>query len=143
VEIDKLRSLIGRETPWVEAVVERHTLERFLTSSGDTVPPFRMAGRTERWEHPIVPPGYLAAMRPDASELQIPDVGSVRLNAGNEFEWLTPVQAGEVLERKTKLADVFEREGKSGKMVFFVLETTYRRPGGQVVAMARATTIRR
>ena len=142
-ETDEFRSLIGRETPWVEAVVERQTLERFLMSSGDTVPPFRMEGRTDRWERPIVPPGFLAAMRPDASELQIPDVGSVRLNAGNEFEWLAPVHAGEVLERKTRLADVYEREGKSGKMVFFVLETTYRRAEGQVVARARATSIRR
>jgi len=39
--------------------------------------------------------------------------------------------------------DIREREGKAGKMVFTILETTYINQDGQLVAKERKTTIQR
>jgi len=134
------RSLVGRETGWVEVYADQKTLDRYQASSGDRM--IGIDGPPSRWDRPILPAGFLAAVRPDSGDL-IPDFGRVRLNAGNEYQWFAPVFAGEKLLRKTRVADVRQKQGRSGTMWFIVIESEYKRPDGQVVAVQRATTIRR
>ncbi len=65
------------------------------------------------------------------------------LNAGNEIEFFKYPRVGERVVAKGKIVDIYEREGKAGKMIFFVVEITYVNQSGEVVAKARRTLIRR
>jgi hypothetical protein len=64
------------------------------------------------------------------------------LHGEQEFEYLRPLRAGDVLTGVTKLKDYYEKEGKrGGVMRFAVFETEFRDKDGNVVAYSRGTTI--
>jgi acyl dehydratase len=64
------------------------------------------------------------------------------LHGEQEFEYLGPIRPGDVLTARSRTQDVFEKEGKrGGKMTFVVAETEFRNQRGEVVAYLRATTI--
>ena len=53
------------------------------------------------------------------------------------------MRAGERLTVRTRLADIYEKQGGSGSLLFLVWEHEYRDAGGEVVARLRGTRIRR
>jgi acyl dehydratase len=64
------------------------------------------------------------------------------LHGEQEFELLKPIFVGDTLTGVTKVADSYEKEGKrGGKMTFLVTETEYTNQKGQKVAIARSTLI--
>lgn len=64
------------------------------------------------------------------------------LHGEQEFEYVRPLRAGDVLTGQTTLKDYYEKEGKrGGVMRFAVFETEYRDTNGDVVAYSRSTTI--
>ena len=64
------------------------------------------------------------------------------LNGGTEVEYFDEdICAGDVLTGMTKIANIFEREGSMGPMLFILTETTYRNQQGKVVAVMRGTGI--
>ncbi|MBX6378241.1 MAG: MaoC family dehydratase N-terminal domain-containing protein [Clostridia bacterium] len=64
------------------------------------------------------------------------------LDGGREFEYRRPVVAGEVLSAVTKVVDVYEKAGKrGGTMTFVILETTFVDEKGEVVLLSRQTLI--
>jgi len=65
------------------------------------------------------------------------------LDGGIEYEFFRPVRAGDTLTALARITDIYEREGKTGKIIFLVIETTYTNQHGDLVAKARGTTIRR
>ena len=64
------------------------------------------------------------------------------LHGEQEFEYLAPIRAGDVLTFRSRTKDVFEKAGKrGGTMVFVVGETEFRNQRGEVVALMRNTVI--
>jgi len=64
------------------------------------------------------------------------------LHGEQEYEFLEPIHAGDVLTAVSKIVDVYEKPGKrGGTMTFAVAETEYRNQGGALVARARHITI--
>ncbi len=64
------------------------------------------------------------------------------LHGGQEFEYVKPVHAGDVLTATAKISSVFKKPGKrGGEMTFAVLETEYKNPAGEVVLITRSTII--
>lgn len=60
-----------------------------------------------------------------------------------EYEFFSPVLAGDTLAVTSTIVDVQERKGKTGKMLLTVLETTYINQDGNLVAKERKITIQR
>jgi acyl dehydratase len=58
-----------------------------------------------------------------------------------EYEFLSPIRVGDVLSASSVIADIYEREGRSGKMAFIIRETTYTNQNGEEVAKTRGTSI--
>ncbi len=56
------------------------------------------------------------------------------LYGGAEYELSYPVRAGDTLEACSRIANIWEREGKSGKLIFIAVETTYTNQNGDLVA---------
>ena len=79
--------------------------------------------------------------------LTLPDIklefGSMGLFAGEAIDNLSPVRAGDVLEGRTKLKEVYAKTGRSGKMVFTVWETSFARRDGETVARVRESFVQR
>ncbi|HJQ83375.1 MAG TPA: MaoC family dehydratase N-terminal domain-containing protein [Candidatus Binatia bacterium] len=64
------------------------------------------------------------------------------LHGEQEFEYVRPIRAGDVLTFRSRTKDVFEKQGKrGGKMLFIIGETEYRNARGEVVAYTRNTAI--
>lgn len=64
------------------------------------------------------------------------------LHGEQEFEYVRPLRAGDVLTATSHVKDEYEKAGKrGGTMRFVVTETTFRDQDGEVVAYSRGTTI--
>ena len=132
--IDRLRAKIGVDGPPATARVEAGHVRRFVEALGDPNP---------RWKKEA-PPTFLVALAPVAAHLaEAEEYGKGWLNGGNRFEYLVPVEIGDEITARGHVADVYEKEGSSGNLLFIIFETEYTNQRGDLVARLRGTMIRR
>jgi hydroxyacyl-ACP dehydratase HTD2-like protein with hotdog domain len=60
---------------------------------------------------------------------------------GGDWEFHVPIKLGDVITCTTHVADLYEREGKAGKLLFIVTETGITNQRGELAAKGRATLI--
>ena len=132
--LEKLRARIGVAGPHATVTVEAGHLRRFAEAIGDSNP---------RWLEEA-PPTYLVSLAPVSIHLEeAEEYGKGWLNGGNRFEYLAPVKVGDRITSTGKVADVYEKRGSSGDMLFILFETDYVNQDGRTVARLRGTMIRR
>ena len=132
--IDRLRARIGIDGPAMTARVEAGHVRRFVEAIGDLNP---------RWQKET-PPTFLVALAPAAYHLaEAEEYGKGWLNGGNRFEYFVPVQVGDEITARGRIADIYEKEGSSGNLLFIIFETDYTNQKGDLVARLRGTAIRR
>ncbi|HEY0831751.1 MAG TPA: MaoC family dehydratase N-terminal domain-containing protein [Candidatus Dormibacteraeota bacterium] len=132
--IDRLRSRIGLDAPSVTAAVEAGHVKRFAEAIGDPNP---------RWAKEA-PPTFLVALAPVSLHLaEAEEYGKGWLNGGNRFEYFAPVMIGDNITATGRVADVYEKPGSTGTLLFIVFETDYVNQRGELVARLRGTAIRR
>lgn len=69
--------------------------------------------------------------------------GWVGLNAGDDFELFAPIRPGDTLTCREKVVDAYEKQGRSGHLIFVITEKTFTNQGGQVVLVRRGTSVYR
>ena len=132
--VDRLRARIGSTAPPITATVEAGHLKRFTEAIGDHDP---------RWLKEA-PPTFLVALAPPSMHLaEAEEYGKGWLNGGNRFEYLEPVRVGDRITATGRVADVYEKTGSSGSLLFIIFETEYVNQHGRTVARLRGTGIRR
>jgi N-terminal half of MaoC dehydratase len=132
--VERLRARIGEKAPPSEATVEAGHLKRFAEAIGDPNP---------RWKTEA-PPTFLVALAPASLHMaEAEEYGKGWLNGGNRFEYLEPVTAGDRITATGRVADVYEKSGSSGGLLFIIFETDYVNQHGRTVARLRGTAIRR
>ncbi len=132
--VDRLRARIGSTAPPITATVEAGHLKRFTEAIGDHDP---------RWLKEA-PPTFLVALAPPSLHLaEAEEYGKGWLNGGNRFEYLEPVKVGDRITATGRVADVYEKTGSSGSLLFIIFETEYVNQHGRTVARLRGTGIRR
>jgi len=132
--VDRLRARVGHSAPPVSAAVEAGHLKRFAEAIGDPNP---------RWLKEV-PPTFLVALVPTSMHLaEAEEYGKGWLNGGNRFEYVEPVMVGDRITATGKVADVYEKTGSSGSLLFIIFETEYVNQHGRTVARLRGTAIRR
>ena len=132
--VDRLRSRIGVDGPAVTAPVEAGHVRRFAEAIGDPNP---------RWREEA-PPTFLVALAPASIHLaEAEEYGRGWLNGGNRFEYFAPVRIGDEITAIGRVAEVYEKEGSTGNLLFIVFETEYRNQRGELAARLRGTMIRR
>ena len=67
-----------------------------------------------------------------ALDLPLPD-GWAQLATGDEFEFHQPVVAGMTLVSRERFLDVYEKHGRSGRLVFYTIEKTFSTKSGEPV----------
>ena len=132
--LERLRARIGEAGPSSEATVEAGHLKRFVQAIGDPNP---------RWTKEA-PPTFLVALAPASMHLdEAEEYGKGWLNGGNRFEYHEPVKVGDRITATSRVADVYEKTGGSGSLLFIIFETDYVNQDGRSVARLRGTAIRR
>jgi hypothetical protein len=132
--VDRLRARIGVAAPPTEAAVEAGHLKRFAEAIADPNP---------RWKSEA-PPTFLIALAPVSLHLaEAEEYGKGWLNGGNRFEYFEPVNVGDRITATGRVADVYEKTGSSGSLLFIIFETDYVNQHGRTVARLRGTAIRR
>ena len=132
--IDRLRARIGVPGEPVTSTVEAGHVKRFAAAIGDPNP---------RWEEEA-PPTFLVALAPVALHLTEAEAyGKGWLNGGNRFEYVAPVKIGDRITATGHVAEVYEKTGSTGNMLFIIFETEYVNQSGAVVGRLRGTMIRR
>jgi len=151
---DEVKAMIGTMTEPMIMEVERGSIRRYADAIDDTNPLFRDAeyAKNSRYGEIICPPGFFGWPLKGGGLEQMMGMlmpammktGLFRiLDGGVDYEFFVPVRAGDILTSYAKVADIREREGKSGKMMFTTIEQTYLNQNGDKVAVARSTIIAR
>lgn len=151
-----LKDLIGTMGEPMVLEIERGSIKRFCDAVGDKNPLFTDAAAAMNGPNGdmVCPPGFFGwpakTGGPMLSGLGSVVMGSFAkagfpgvLDGGIEYELFHPVYPGDVLVASSKVADVYEKEGKGGKSMFGVLEMVYTNQNGDVVAIAKSTLIGR
>ena len=125
------RELIGRQSDEVLVEIERGGIRKFAEAVGDTTEACLRGD--------VAPPTFPTTIRIPIPGLTI-DLARV-LHGGQEYRFERPIRAGDRLRCRTRLQDVFQREGRLGAMTFFILELEGRSEDGEPVFTGRSTVI--
>ncbi len=122
--------------------VEKGAVARFAEAVGDPSPVFNdeAAARKTRLGTLVAPPTFLRSLRLERPTL--PDAPFDRvLDGGSDWEYFEPVRVGDRITGIVRIADLSERSGRLGTMLFMVLEYTYTNQFGERVATQQNTLI--
>ncbi|MDY6935973.1 MAG: MaoC family dehydratase N-terminal domain-containing protein [Spirochaetota bacterium] len=149
------KRFIGTTTEPTVYEVEYGAIKRFAQAVGDDNPLWSddEFAKNTKYGSVICPPGFfgwpakpapmlsgpMATMMGEFAKAGFPGV----LDGGVEFDLFIPIRPGDVLVSSAKVADIYEKEGKSGASLFGVIETTFTNQNGDVVTKARMTVIGR
>ena len=143
VEFDQ--SILGKEFVLGTFQVTEDMMLSYARAVGETSPQYvdpKAAKNTDSGGL-IAPPIFYDVFRAD----QMPDpkvkFGKISFNAGQRCEFYTPMRPGDTITLKTRITDVYEKTGRTGKMVFIIRETTYENQKGEKVAVVEQSQVRR
>ena len=153
---DELRTLIGKEGEPLIIEVDKTAIRMFARAVGHTDLVFydEEYAKSKGLRSIICPPGFVGhaihtPLQPTgiigSSVTRMPAIKAQFrgvLNGGTEFEFYgEDICAGDILKGVGKLAEVRERAGALGQMLFVVTETNYTNQNGKLVATQRGTAI--
>ena len=142
VELDK--SVIGQEVNVGALEVTLDSIANYCEALEETNPLYSDAEWAES-EGPygsvIAPPGILntARLRPGPD----PQVrfGDQSFMAGSRLETFSPIKPGDTIDAFTQVKEVYEKTGRSGRMVFVVRRTRYANQDGVDVAATESSVV--
>jgi len=130
--------------------VSMWAIKRFIEATTDDNPLWRDEKYAEktRWGGIIAPPAFLHVFDPSNRAFrQLPDLSHMAtimpfelpyartFQAFNEFQFFTPLRPGDLITSTARIVDVYEREGKSGRMVFVRMDNEHRNQRNEVVGI--------
>lgn len=143
---DEMRSLLGVESEPSVYEIEKEPIRRWAEAIGNLNPLYHDEeyARSKGYRSLLAPPAFIGNYDfpiKASRRRSLGDISTRNLNGGNEYEFFKPAQAGDVLMATSKLVQLYEREGRLGKMIFMVYEDTYKNQENELVAKARWTGI--
>ena len=142
------RGVLGKEFPPYAVSVERGKVREFARAIGDRNPFYLddRVGAASEWGDVIAPPTFATTFRDEGADTTAllrelgTDISRV-LHGEQEFAIHRPLQPGQTYLCRAKVADIYEKTGKSGPMAFVVRETTIIDGDGEIVATMRGVTV--
>ena len=143
--LEEIQRFIGKLDPPHVKTVERGAIRRYAEAVGDDDPLYHDREYARGLGHPdiVAPPGFFGWTVGHVPPLEavmglmtaVVNAGYYRiLDAGMSFDFFVPVRAGDVIAASPRVADVTEKQGRSGTMIMCSFETTYMNQNGDVVA---------
>lgn len=155
---EEARAWADRDYPAFEYPVTRIDIARFARATGETDPIHyeRAAAEAAGHRDVVAPTMFPYVIRMHASTLDgelepdgspsgdVPPLPTRRAMAGETaITFGAPVVAGDLITVRKRLADLYEKEGRSGPLVFVVMEFTFTNQDGEHVATESFTRIYR
>jgi acyl dehydratase len=137
----------GKSFAPYEFRVERGKIKEFAGAIGDPNPLYRDPEAARRAGLPGIPapPTLLRTFlyeTPDAKDALAVQDWSYIVHGEQEFEYLAPIYAGDVLTAQDRIVSVTEKESRrAGKLQIGVIETTFTNQRGEIVQIARRTLV--
>lgn len=140
------RSYIGKTGTPVTMHVERGKIREFAKAIKEDDPLYFDEEYAQREVGGIMPPltflMTVAHWDDGQGRPRVPRDLKRALHGEQEFEFLRPIYVGDVLTAVSRIADVYEKTGKrGGTMTFVVTETEFTNQRAEVVARARQVGI--
>jgi len=143
----EMSEYIGKELAPVVFEIEKGAIKKLAQAVGDPNPLWQDESYAQKTEYGgiIASPTFVALLKAESANvlIQLECPLPLILDGGIEIEYREPVRPGDVITGTPKLADVKEKEARTGKMILMVLETVYKNQKGQVAVITRQTAIRR
>ena len=135
---------VGIESPPVTMEVEKGAIVKFAEAIGDDNPLWNneAAARQTRYGGLIAPPTFLRSMRAVRPKLPFELPFNRALDGGSDWGYFQPIRPGDRITAVARIADIRERPGRLGLMIFITTEITYRNQFDEVVATQTNTSIR-
>jgi acyl dehydratase len=157
---DEIRSWIGHETPPWTIEATKLDITRFAVATNDLNPLYldEEYAKKSHYGGVIAPPLFYMApltnpvpeteLRPDGlpyeGKFPIPPTPLPRLmDGGTEIEFFAPIRAGDTLTGRCKITDIYQKEGRTGPLIFVVRECRYTNQNGELVLVETGSSILR
>ncbi len=157
---DAMRAALHRDHPPTTGVVTAQEVERYAYATDDLNPLYLddAYARAAGLPGVVAPPLFLGVPnRNDVPLSELAEDGIAKASSsvamsdkikrvvagGTEYELFEHVRPGDTLTATRRIADMYEKQGRSGPMLFVVSESTYRNQHGKVVGVQRFTAIYR
>jgi acyl dehydratase len=138
---------MGKTFPPYEFHVERGKIREFADAIGDLNPIYRdpdYAAKTPLggiFAPPTLLRTFLYETRDAVEALKVKDWSFI-VHGEQEFDYLAPIFAGDVLTAQDKIVSIAEKESRrAGKLQIAVIETTFHNQRGEKVQVARRTLV--
>lgn len=143
--MDLDNSIIGLSGKPFIFEVEKGHIRQFAEAIGDDNPLYvdqEYAADTP-YEGLIAPPTFPIAVASTGGDLPI-ELDTRRMLHGEQaFTYYKPIRPGDRLHCQMKIADLYERKGRSGNMQFLVLCTEMKDDDGELVVVSEMTIVYR
>ena len=145
---DDIRAAIGRAEPPVQFLVTRRDIVKYAIATGqrlpqylrgDEAPPMFLFGADR-------PLAALEELGPDGlrADTLTPELPLKRVMAGGiKQRYHRPIRPGDELVIEKSIADIFEKQGSSGPLIFVVYALTVKDASGALVLEETQTRINR
>ena len=141
---ESIKLFIGIASKPVKNEVEKGAIRKFADAIGDPNPLFRSeeSARHSRYGKIVAPPTFCRTF--DYGEIPELNLNKDGVIHGEQaFEYYRPILAGDVLYCSTKLADVREKTGNTGRMIMLVYEQVAVNETEEIVVRGKSTVIYR
>ena len=154
---EEATKLIGRTSDTTIFEVEKGAIRRYANAIGDLNPLYwdEEYAKNSRYGAMVAPPAFFGwpitptrgnLLEFEAREELMSVLGKAGYNhsvaAGREIELFRPVRVGDRLTASQMIKNIVEKVGRTGKMAFVTIETTYTNQDGDLVAKDCSTSIR-
>ena len=140
------RSVIGREVKVGTLEVTAASIAQYCEALEETNPLYTDEAYA-RVHGPfgglIAPPGILQTATLGSPPDPQVKFGDTSFMAGMRQDFLLPIRPGDVIDAYSQVKEVYEKTGRSGRMVFTVVRTRYMNQHGEDVAVSERSTVRR
>src|SRR5699024_5320505 len=143
MDIDE--SVIGLTSEPFIFEVEKGHIRKFADSIGDSNPLYRDEEYADKTTYGgiIAPPTFPIAIASEVGEMPMKLDTRRMLQVEQSFIYERVIQAGDKLRCHLKVSYLYEKEGKSGKMQFLILDTEMKDEEGKLVVTSRMNIIYR
>ncbi|ARF12858.1 MaoC family dehydratase [Sporosarcina sp. P12(2017)] len=143
MDLDK--SVIGLTSDEYVFEVESRHVGQFATAIGDDNPLYTddRYAKESAYEGLVVPPTFPIAMNDGKVEMPVQLDHRRMLHGEQEFLYYKPIRIGDQLRCQIKVSDLYDKEGKSGKMQFLKLDTEMKDEAGELVCISRMNIVYR
>jgi len=155
---DEALKMVGQETEPVSGKVTEKDIRRFCYAVGDHYHAFFTSEEQDSgnlaqaeapplfYDIPTAGEAPLDMLREDGlptAGRSLPLKTTQVMAGGKEAEFFEPMRPGDTITQVGRIADIYEKTGRSGQLVFVVYENRYTNQHGELVAVERNTGIHR